>query len=213
MASQIRTRAEIPAQYKWNLAHIFSTQEDWEKAYSDVESKMSAFSDYSGQIDAKPEEAIKFYFSINDLMLPVSSYAFLSKEADNGDNAAQVMEDRVMGLWVKWSTASAFLVPELLELKRADAKAQSESYLKETLEYIDFLETMYYKEREENNDFTLKMLKINGQDLKNIGIKDGREIGYCLNQLLMKVIDEEIENKKEILLEYAEKMDKNICKS
>ena len=77
---------------------------------------MSAFSDYSGQIDAKPEEAIKFYFSINDLMLPVSSYASLSKEADNGDNAAQVMEDRVMGLWVKWSTASAFLVPELLEL-------------------------------------------------------------------------------------------------
>ena len=105
------------------------------------------------------------------------------------------------------------LFPELLELKRADAKAQSESYLKETLEYIDFLETMYYKEREENNDFTLKMLKINGQDLKNIGIKDGREIGYCLNQLLIKVIDEEIENKKEILLEYAEKMDKNICKS
>ena len=72
---------------------------------------------------------------------------------------------------------------------------------------------MYYKEREENNDFTLKMLKINGQDLKDIGIKNGREIGYCLNQLLMKVIDEEIENKKENLLEYAEKMDKNICKS
>ena len=36
MASQIRTRAEIPAQYKWNLAHIFSTQEDWEKAYSEL---------------------------------------------------------------------------------------------------------------------------------------------------------------------------------
>ena len=105
------------------------------------------------------------------------------------------------------------LFPHLLELKRADAKAQSEDYLKETLEYIDFLEEMYNKERENNNDFTLKMLKINGQDLKDIGITNGREIGYCLNQLLIKVIDEEIENKKDILLEYAEKMDKNICKS
>ena len=59
----------------------------------------------------------------------------------------------------------------------------------------------------------LKMLQINGKDLKDIGITNGKEIGYCLNQLLMKVIDEEIENKKENLLEYAEKMDKNICKS
>ena len=140
MASQIRTRAEIPAQYKWNLAHIFSTQEDWEKAYSDVESKMSAFSDYSGQIDAIPEEAIKFYFSINDLMLPVSSYAFLSKEADNGDNAAQVMEDRVMGLWVKWSTASAFLVPELLEL--SDERLEAMQNNPAMADYSEFIRTL-----------------------------------------------------------------------
>ncbi len=105
------------------------------------------------------------------------------------------------------------LFPKLLELKRADAKAQSRDYIEETLKYIDFLEEMYNKECQENNDFTLKMLEINGNDLKNIGIKDGREIGYCLNELLMKVIDEEIDNKKEALLEYAEKMNKNICKN
>ena len=105
------------------------------------------------------------------------------------------------------------LFPKLLELKRADAKAQSRDYIEETLKYIDFLEEMYNKECQENNDFTLKMLEINGNDLKNIGIENGREIGYCLNELLMKVIDEEIDNKKEALLEYAEKMNKNICKN
>ena len=140
MASQIRTRAEIPAQYKWNLTHIFSTPEDWEKAFSDIESKMSAFSAYSGHIDEKPEEAIRHYFSINDLMSPVSSYAFLSKEADNGDNAAQVMEDRVMGLWVKWSTASAFLVPELLEL--SDERLEAMQNDPAMADYSEFIRTL-----------------------------------------------------------------------
>ena len=72
--------------------------------------------------------------------------------------------------------------------------------------YIDFLEEMYRAEKEKNNDFTLRTLKINGKDLKNMGYSDGRAIGYCLNDLLLQVIDCDIENDREILLKYAEGM-------
>ena len=100
---------------------------------------------------------------------------------------------------------------EMLDLKRADTKAQSPAYLKETLEYIEFLENMYRAEKEKNNDFTLRTLKINGEDMKRMGVIEGRMIGYCLNSILLKVIDGEIENDREILLEYAESMNKSIC--
>ena len=100
---------------------------------------------------------------------------------------------------------------EMLDLKRADTKAQSPAYLKETLEYIEFLENMYIAEKEKNNDFTLRTLKINGEDMKRMGVTEGRMIGYCLNSILLKVIDGEIENDREILLEYAESMNKSIC--
>ena len=50
MAEQIRTRAEIPAKYKWDLTHIFQTANDWEKAFQTVEDKISAFADYAGHI-------------------------------------------------------------------------------------------------------------------------------------------------------------------
>ena len=100
---------------------------------------------------------------------------------------------------------------DMLDLKRADTKAQNPVYLEETLKYIDFLEEMYRTEKEKNNDFTLKTLKINGEDLKKMGFSDGRAIGYCLNSLLLQVIDGEMENNREILLEYAESMnDKGI---
>ena len=99
---------------------------------------------------------------------------------------------------------------DMLELKRADTMAQSPAYFEETIRHIDFLEKMYRAEKNKNNDFTLKTLKINGEDMKNMGITDGRMIGYCLNSILLKVIDGELENEREILLKYAEEIKKSI---
>ena len=99
---------------------------------------------------------------------------------------------------------------DMLELKRADTMAQSPAYFEETIRHIDFLEKMYRAEKNKNNDFTLKTLKINGEDMKNMGITDGRMIGYCLNSILLKVIDGELENERDILLKYAEEIKKSI---
>ena len=53
---------------------------------------------------------------------------------------------------------------------------------------------------EENQCFSLKDLAINGNDLIGIGFKTGKAIGTTLNLLLNKVINEECENDKEVLL-------------
>lgn len=59
-----------------------------------------------------------------------------------------------------------------------------------------------YKEIEqENSCFKLKDLAVNGYDLIELGYK-GREIGDKLNLLLNMVVNEEILNKKEILLDF-----------
>ena len=99
---------------------------------------------------------------------------------------------------------------DMLDIKRADTKAQNPAYLEDTLKYIDFLEDMYRAEKEKNNDFTLRTLKINGEDLKKLGFTDGRAIGYCLNGLLLQVIDGDIENDRDILLKYAVSMNREI---
>ena len=46
--------------------------------------------------------------------------------------------------------------------------------------------------------------------MKNMGITDGRMIGYFLNSILLKVIDGELENEREGLLKYAEEMKKSM---
>ena len=55
----------------------------------------------------------------------------------------------------------------------------------------------------ENAALKIKDLKVNGADLIGLGIKPGRQIGEILNKLLDLVIDEDIENNKDILLSYV----------
>lgn len=54
----------------------------------------------------------------------------------------------------------------------------------------------------ENEVYDLKQLTVNGNDMIKLGYV-GKEIGDILKELLEKVVNEELENKYEILLEYA----------
>lgn len=51
---------------------------------------------------------------------------------------------------------------------------------------------------------TLKDLQINGNDLISLGVPKGKEIGMILNDVLNKVIDDELYNEKETLISYVE---------
>ncbi len=57
-------------------------------------------------------------------------------------------------------------------------------------------------------DMALKVsdLKVTGDDLAEIGIERGPKMGEILNKLLDMVIEDPLKNKKEVLLEEAEKM-------
>ncbi len=115
----MKNRNEIPAQYKWDFTHIFKTKEDWEKAYSEVESKISTLSEIKGTLGNSAESLCAAYdklFGFYQEFEPVADYAFFSKTLDGGDSAAQVMCDRVGMLSVKAGSATAFFEPELMEI-------------------------------------------------------------------------------------------------
>lgn len=116
MAEKLRKRSEIADKYKWNLSHIYPTVQAWEEAYAQTGEKIAAFAAYDGKVAENPRQVIRAYFDLNDELMPVFEYAFLNKETDNGDPAAQAMSDRVRALAVQAGTACAFMQPELLAL-------------------------------------------------------------------------------------------------
>ena len=91
----------------------------------------------------------------------------------------------------------------LLNVRIADVLAQAPEYALNRLNNIYKLLNALDEVLKEEACFTLHDLDIRGTDLIKIGIKQGKEIGNILSNLLGKVIDEELDNKKEDLLQYV----------
>lgn len=89
----------------------------------------------------------------------------------------------------------------LMDIKRADCRGKADPHaIDEKLQKMDALLT----EILENNEcFSLKQLAVNGNNLKEIGIADGKTIHAVLEKLLLAVIEERCPNEKTALLEYA----------
>ncbi|MBQ8827793.1 MAG: CCA tRNA nucleotidyltransferase [Clostridia bacterium] len=88
----------------------------------------------------------------------------------------------------------------LIEMKKADISAHKGEYIKSGLEMCEALCGTAKRILEEKQCFRLKDMKINGNDIKKLGVKDGKMIGNVLNILLEEVINENIKNEHETLV-------------
>ena len=94
----------------------------------------------------------------------------------------------------------------LLEVRKADIKAQSGLKEEERLTKVKTIIILLDEVLEENECFSLKDLAINGKDLMQLGIPEGKMIGKILNQLLSLVIDGTVKNEKHTLFEVVNLM-------
>ena len=95
---------------------------------------------------------------------------------------------------------------KLLVLKKADILGQAKVDREKRLGEVDKLGQMLAEFKMEEECFSLKQLKINGNDLIKMGIKPGKEMGQILNKLFEMVIEEEIENDTQVLKNFVERV-------
>lgn len=91
----------------------------------------------------------------------------------------------------------------LLDIRCSDVMGQKSNYDMNRIEKVNTIKKILNDILKENYCFSLKNLAINGDDLIQIGFKPGKELGNILNILLKEVIDEELENDRDILLNMA----------
>lgn len=91
----------------------------------------------------------------------------------------------------------------LLEVRRCDVSGQNPACLAERLARIHRLEALLDEVVEQNGQFHIKDLDINGSDLIQIGYTPGSSIGSTLSKLADQVVEGVMENKRDILLREA----------
>ena len=89
----------------------------------------------------------------------------------------------------------------LCKIKRADALAQSE-LSEPRLELSYELECVLDKVIASNDAFSLKQLAVNGNDVLELGVPAGPQIGELLDAALDAVIEEKLPNERDALIAF-----------
>ncbi len=100
---------------------------------------------------------------------------------------------------------SKTLFEQLLQVKLCDIKAQTPLIITERVEEINNINDIFNKLQNDNKLVTtVKDLKINGNDIILLGVKEGKIVGKILSKLLNMVIDNKLQNNHNELLKMAE---------
>ncbi|MBP1863202.1 tRNA nucleotidyltransferase (CCA-adding enzyme) [Clostridium tetanomorphum] len=89
---------------------------------------------------------------------------------------------------------------DLLKVKEADIKAQNPKFYEERHKRLLEVQEKLNNILQKKQCFSLKDLAINGKDLIQLGLAQGKEIGKILNELLEKVIENPELNTREKLI-------------
>lgn len=91
----------------------------------------------------------------------------------------------------------------LIEVKFADIRSHAKDTQNHRINQYNNVKSVLDDVIESEQCFKLKDLNINGNDIKALGIKEGKAVGDILNYLFNCVISDEIDNDYDTLIKYA----------
>lgn len=114
-----KKRSDIPVGYTWNLSSIFATDEDWERDFQTIQKRIPELEALKGTV-AKSGQALLIVLQTRDeIYEPLEKlyvYSSMRKDEDTTNGTYLGLADRAMQLFVRTSTAAAFIEPEILAL-------------------------------------------------------------------------------------------------
>jgi oligoendopeptidase F len=115
-------RAEIPGQYKWDIAPIFADWPAWEEGMKAIEAKMAEFAALKGTLAEGPQAVLRAYRMFDEIGVlqdRIYYYPSLQRDLDTRNQEVAGRFQRVQALFAKFGTATAWFTPELLTVPQA----------------------------------------------------------------------------------------------
>lgn len=125
-------REDASNKYKWNLEDLYSSQEEWDKDYKYLESKVEEYAKYKGTLSDRNslKEFETFSEELSRKMMKVYLYGFLGHDISLKDTRSEDNLTKARFLFAKLGQLGAYVAPEMASL--------DESYLKSLMEDKEF---------------------------------------------------------------------------
>ena len=135
-----REKTEI--KYKWNLADLFNSENDWRIQKQKVEKQVTEIEKFKGKISASADKllaVLEFISNIQKEFYRLYAYAQMYSDQDTQESKPLAMKQEMALLGTQIGKAASFLEPELLKISQKKIKdffAQNKK-LKIFRQYID----------------------------------------------------------------------------
>ena len=150
-------RKNIDDKYKWNIDLMYSNKESIEKDIEKVKSYINNIKQYKGKLSQSKEnmyEALNVYEKASQLLQNLYVYTHMKQHEDTRINENQAMATKTDMLSTELSTASSYMIPEIISIDESKLKAYLEdeklSFYKKYIDEIlrDKPHTLSEKEEE-----------------------------------------------------------------
>ena len=157
-----RRREEVPDHFKWNLADIFPSWEEWEAGYKQLEAGIAKYEALKGTLSGGPEnllQAFRLSEALGQLAYRVWYYPSLQYDEDQRDNAINAKRQQVQILFARLGQAESWFNPELLGIPLETVRGWMEA--SEDLRVYRFaIENLYRQQEHVLDDSGEKLMSL-----------------------------------------------------
>lgn len=117
--SQIPSRAEIAAEYKWHLEDLYTNDEAWQADYDKVKAMLPMVADYKGKLDLSGKNlltCLQLRDEINIITGKLYPFARMHQDENTADNEYQALTGKAQSLNIEVNAVTAFIEPEVVEI-------------------------------------------------------------------------------------------------
>ena len=118
----IPERKEIKDTDKWDLKSLIQNDDEWEKFYKDLETRISGYENFKGRMGESLETfktSLEFDMNISREVEKIYTYAHLRSDEDKTNQFTLAMYQRSVNLYTRISEMSSFMTPDIQEIDEA----------------------------------------------------------------------------------------------
>ena len=137
-----KDRDNISENYKWNLADMYATLEDWEAAKESFPSKFEKIASFKGKLGRSASDlfnTLEYMEEVVKELYVFSSYSGMLSDEDKRKSEPLGMDQEANQLYTKFGANAAYIEPEILAIPEGKLKKffKEEPKLEKYSQYID----------------------------------------------------------------------------
>ncbi len=142
-----KTRDQIESKYKWDLTHLFKSDEDWKAGKAELEGMIGEIEKFKGKLGTSADQLYACLELNSDIWKKyalLSGYASKLSDQDTREPVPMGMAQEIGQVGTKLSAASSYIDPEILaiEAETIEKFLKEKPELEEYAHYIDDIQRL-----------------------------------------------------------------------